>query len=68
MVMPMVDVWCVEVRVFDGFVCVGMTMDATGRNLGFSMVVCVVTILVLMTMVVLNNSMNVFMGMLFTQQ
>ena len=65
--MPMVDIWCVAVRVLDGFMCVRMRMEAIGRNLASGMVVCVVIILVIVTMVVLDNSMNVFMGVLLTQ-
>ena len=67
MVMPMVDIWCVAVRMLGGFMCVRMRMEVIGRNLGFGMVVCVVIILVMVTMVVLDNSMNVFMGIHLTQ-
>jgi hypothetical protein len=57
-----------RVRVFHRFMDMEMRMETAGWNLPSDMPVCVVSILVEVTMVVLDSIMNVFMNMFLPQQ
>ena len=65
MVMPMVDIGLMWVRMFDCFMYVRMRVEAIIWNLPLWMVVCVMNVIMLVSMVVFNDCVNVLMRMFF---
>jgi hypothetical protein len=61
----MVDIGLMRVSMLNGFMYVRMRVEATIWNLLFCMVVCVMTVIMPVSMVVLTDCVNVLMRMFF---